>query len=203
MSKKQSKIEIYSLGDFRKADRIGRLRMYMIEPDRFDLNNEDQNYYNDLNRAYQLVFEELQMSVAIRAIQGVIPGAESWHKANAILRDVYELFGPFLIKNKELRRAILVEKLYAMAKIAESRAYGEYQDEDGKNHEWADQEWMLVAEKLYSQAAKIEGLDQHEQQMIDPDDIMIPAIEITSDPAAFIAAQAEEAEEAEDDEDDD
>lgn len=203
MSRKQSKIEIYSLADFQKADRIDRLRMYMIEPDRFALNNEDLEYYRQLNQAYQLVFDEIRQSVAIRAIQEAVPGAESWHRANAVLRDIYELFAPFFKKNKDLRRAILVEKLYAMAAIAERKAHGSYEDEEGKKHEFADQEWMLVAERLYTQAAKFEGLDQHDVEMLDPDEIRIPVIEITSDPAAFIDAQAKEAEEADDDEWDD
>lgn len=202
MSKRLSKIEIYSQADFQKADRIGRLRMHMIEPDKFVLNNSDDEYYRQLNQAYQLVFEELRQSVAIRAIQEAIPGAESWFKANAILRDIYELFAPFLVKNKDLRRAILVEKMYAMAQIAESKAHGVTKDEEtGEEYEWANSEWMLIAERLYSQAAKLEGLDQHESAVLDPDEIQIPAIEITSDPAAFIEAQTQEAEEAEEDED--
>lgn len=203
MSKKESRIEIYSQADFNKADRIGRIRMHMLEPDRFALNDPDEEYYRQLQQAYQLVFEELRQSVAIRAIQETIDGAESWHKANRILQDIYELFAPFLKKNKELRRAILVEKLYMMAKVAESKAVFEYTDSDGVTQSGADQEWMVIAERLYSQAGKFEGLDEHDTALIDPDEIKIPNIEITSDPAAFLAAQNEEAEEAEDDEYDD
>lgn len=203
MSRKQSKIEIYSLDDFHKADRVGRIRMHMIEPDRFALNDQDEAYYRQLQQAYQLVFEELRQSVAIRAIQEAVPGAETWHRANVILKDIYELFSPFLKKNKELRRAILVEKLYSLAKVAESKAVFEYKDSDGIVQSGADMEWMVVAERLYSQAGKFEGLDEHDTAMIDPDEIQIPSIEITSDPNAFLEAQHKEAEEAEDDEWDD
>lgn len=204
MSKKQSKIEIYSLEDFKKSDRISRIRMHMLEPERFVLNDQEDIYYGYLQKAYHLVFGELQESVAIRAIQEAIPGAESWYLANRILRDIYELFSPFLQKNKELRRAILVEKLYEMAKEAQKRAYGRQTNENGNEYEWADPEWMAIAERLYTQAGKFEGLDQHEAPMLDPDEIQIPHIEITADPAAFLAAQAEdsgeEAEEWDDDE---
>lgn len=203
MSRKPSQIEIYSLEDFNKSDRIGRIRMHMIEPERFALNDQDEEYYRQLQQAYQLVFEELRQSIAIKAIQEAIPGAESWHRANRILLDIYELFAPFLKKNKELRRAILVEKLYMMADVAEKKAIFEYTDSAGVKHQGADQEWMVIAERLYSQAGKFEGLDEHDTALIDPDEIQIPSIEITSDPAAFLAAQNEEAEEAEYDEDDD
>lgn len=203
MSRKLSQIEIYSLEDFRKADRIGRIRMHMLEPDKFALNDQDDTYYRQLQQAYQLVFEELRQSVAIRAIQEGIPGAESWHMANRILKDIYELFAPFLKKNKELRRAILVEKFYAMAKVAEGKAMFEYTDDEGVTHQCADQDWMMIAEKLYTQAGKFEGLDQHEVTMLDPDEIQIPEIEITADPAAFLAAQAEESGEADDYDDED
>lgn len=194
MSRKPSQIEIYSLEDFIKADRIGRIRMHMIEPERFALNDQDDEYYRQLQQAYQLVFDELRQSVAIKAIQEAIPGAESWHRANRILLDIYELFAPFLKKNKELRRAILVEKLYMLADAAKSKAV----DPEGNA---LDIEWMAVAERLYSQAGKFEGLDEHDTALIDPDEIQIPSIEITSDPAAFLAAQNEEAEEADPDED--
>lgn len=174
--------------------------MHMIEPDRFALNDLEDIYYRQLQQAYQLVFEELRQSVAIRTIQEAIPGAESWHMANRVLQDIYELFAPFLKKNKDLRRAILVEKFYMMAKVAESKAIFEHTDSDGIVHQGADKEWMEVATRLYELAGKFEGLDEHDTAMIDPDEIQIPSIEITADPAAFLAAQTEEAEEADDDE---
>lgn len=203
MSKKPSTIEIYSLADFKKADRISRIRMHMLEPDRFVLNDQDETYYRQLQQAYQLVFEELRQSVAIKTIQEAVPGAETWHRANTILQDIYELFAPFLKKNKDLRRAILVERLYHMAKVAESKAHGTYKDDEGISHDFADKDWMELAMKLYVEAGRFEGLDEHDTAMIDPDEITIPEIEITSDPTAFLEAQNEEAEEGQGDEWDD
>lgn len=166
----------------------------MIEPDRFVLNDSDEKYYRQLQTAYHLVFDELRESVAMKAIMEQVPGADTWHRANRILRDIYALFSPFVQKNKDLRRAILLEKLYMMADVAQKNAVFKYeaQDPEGNNieKEGADLEWMEVAGKLYAQAAKIEGLDQPEVSMLNPDEITIPAIEITSDPNAFLAAQA-------------
>lgn len=176
--------------------------MHMLEPEKFCLDDQDERYYRMLQQAYQLVFDELRQSVAIRVIQETIPEAESWYMANRLLRDIYELFAPFVNKNKELRRAILVEKLYHLARVAEKNALVTYTDENGIQTEVANAEWMAMAERLYTQAGKFEGLDQHEVALIDPDEIQIPAIEITADPQAFIAAQAEESDEEADDYDD-
>lgn len=202
MSRRRSGIEIYSLEDFRKADRLGRIRMHMLEPEKFCLDDQDERYYRMLQQAYQLVFDELRQSVAIRVIQETIPEAESWYMANRLLRDIYELFAPFVNKNKELRRAILVEKLYHLARVAEKNALVTYTDEKGIETEVANADWMEMAQRLYTQAGKFEGLDQHEAALIDPDEIQIPAIEITADPQAFLAAQAEESDEEADDYDD-
>lgn len=189
MSKKTSTIEIYSQADFHKADRLDRIRMHMIEPERFILGDDDDAYYRQLQQAYHLVFQELRESVAMKAIMENVPGADTWHRANRILRDIYTLFSPFVQKNKDLRRAILLEKLYMMADVAQNRAVFTCTDDDGKEKECADRDWMEMAERLLSQAARIEGLDQPEKSAFDPDELVIPEIEITSDPAAFIEAQ--------------
>lgn len=176
--------------------------MHMLEPEKFCLDDQDERYYRMLQQAYQLVFDELRQSVAIRVIQETIPEAESWYMANRLLRDIYELFAPFVNKNKELRRAILVEKLYHLARVAEKNALVTYTDENGIQTEVANSDWMAMAERLYTQAGKFEGLDPREATLLDPDEIQIPAIEITADPQAFIAAQAEESDEEADDYDD-
>lgn len=189
MSKKQSKIEIYSLADFQKADRLDRIRMNMIEPERFVLDDADWKYAKDLESAWLLVSNETRESVAIRLIQNQVYGAESWYRANRMLRDIEALYAPFLKKNQEVQRARVVEKLYAMAEVAEKKAYG---TEDDGETVWADKEWMVIAQKLYKDAAEMDGIQHDNSPPIDPDDLVIPEIEITSDPVAFLEAQTGE-----------
>lgn len=188
MSKKLSKIEIYSLSDFKKADRLDRIRMSMVEPERFTLADDDWQYARDLESVWLLVSNETRESVAVRLIQNHVPGADSWYRANRMLRDVETLYAPFIAKNRDLQRRRVVEKLYAMAEIAEKRAHGT--DEEG--NEFADKEWIVIAQKLYKDAAELEGLHTDNAPPIDPDDLIIPEIEITSDPVAFIEAQTED-----------
>lgn len=163
----------------------------MLEPERFVLSDDDGEYYRQLQHAYHMVFDELRESVAMKAIMENVPGANTWHRANKVLRDIYELFSPFLKKNKDLRRAIVLEKLYMLADVAQKRAVFTYTDDKGDQQEGADREWMEMAERLLTQAAKIEGLDQPEKAAFDLDELLIPEIEITSDPAAFLASQME------------
>lgn len=186
MSKKRS-LQIYSLADFQKADRLDRIRMHMIEPERFDLGDDDQKYFQALQEAWLLVCNETREVVAIRLIQEQVPGFDSWYRSNKLLRDVETLFAPFLERNKAVQRARVVEKLYLMASIAERQAM--VKDED-TGEIYGDKEWMEIAGKLLMDAAKLDGLDRDTTELINPDDVTIPEIEITSDPQAFFDAQA-------------
>lgn len=172
--------------------------MFMVEPDRFVLNDEDHAYYRQLMDAWRLVSDEMREGVAIRIIQNEVFGAESWYKANRILRDVESLFSPFMERNRELQRRKVIDRLYAYAETAHKKAIVEL---DGE--EIVSQDWLILAQKFLKDAAEMEGLGQDGTPPIDPDDIVIPEIEITSDPSAFIDAQYDEAEadeEADDDE---
>lgn len=163
----------------------------MVEPERFVLDDQDWQYAQDLEHAWLLVSNETRESVATRLIQNNIRGAESWYRANRILRDIETLYAPFIAKNRDLQRRRVVEKLYAMAEIAEKKAHG---IEDDGETVWVDKEWIVIAQKLYKDAAELEGLHADNAPPIDPDDLVIPEIEITSDPAAFLESQTEDIE---------
>jgi hypothetical protein len=178
LSKQASRIEIYSIKQFTEANRLDRIRMHMIEPERFELNNPDWEYYQALQQAFALVYNELRESVAVQAIRSNIAGYDNFATAQNLLRDCLTLYGSFMVKNKDARRAMMLEKLYELAEIAQRKAV-----------EFEDPEWMELAGNLYAKAAAIEGLDKHEQSMPDPDELQIPALEITSDPTAFLESQ--------------
>lgn len=202
MSEKRYKLEIYSLDQFQKADRIDRIRMNIIEPDRFVLTDADWQYAKDLEHAWLLVSSETREAVAINLIRNSVPGAESWYKANRILRDVEALYAPFLSRNREMQRARVIERMYHFAELAQKRAV--FTDDDG--NECIDQEWLLIAQKFLKEAAEMEGLDATNALPFNPDDLVIPEFEITSDPEAFLEEQTGEyddylPEEGEEDED--
>lgn len=185
MSKKLSKIEIYSLADFRKADRLDRIRMHMIEPHRFVLNNDDQLYYDQLQEAWRLVSNEMQEGVAINLIQETIDGAESWFRANRMLRDIEELFAPFLDRNREMQKRKVIERMYLYAEKAHQKAISKAED----GTEQIEAGWLELAQKFLKEAAQMEGLDGDNATTLNADDVFIPEIEVTSDPSAFLEAQ--------------
>jgi len=176
--------------------------MFMIEPDKFVLNDVDETYYLQLQQAWRLVSDEVRESVAINLIREQIDGCESWFKANRVLRDVEALFSPFIERNKSLQRGRVIEKLYWFAKKAEERAIVTIEGE-----EIVDQDWLVIAQKFLKEAAEMEGLNDIEKAGFTADDLEIPEIEITSDPQAFVEAQTgeyldydDDPEEAEEDE---
>jgi hypothetical protein len=199
---KPRKIEIYSIEDFKKAPLLDRIRMYMIEPERFDLNDRDYQYYRKLNQAFQIVFEEVAEGAAIKMIQMAVEGCENLVIAKKVLADCFELFGPMIKKNKDMRRAILVEKMYELAAKAEKNAHFTTNDENGVPKHHFDAEWMQIAANLYEKAGKFEGLDKHDVPILNPDDLEIPELIITPDPQVFIEAQSEPFDEYEDEADD-
>jgi hypothetical protein len=199
---KPRKIEIYSIEDFKKAPLIDRIRMYMIEPERFDLNDRDFQYYRKLNQAFQIVFEEVAEGAAIKMIQMAVEGCENLVIAKKVLADCFELFGPMVKKNKDMRRAILVEKMYELAAKAEKNAHWSENDENGVPQMRFDKDWMEIAANLYEKAGKFEGLDKHDVPILNPDDLEIPELIITPDPQVFIEAQSEPFDEYEEEADD-
>lgn len=178
----KNKPQVYSLREFKSADRLDKIRMRMMEPEHFELNEADEEYLGQLTQAYQACFEEIRIGVAIKWIQENIPGCGSDYKANRVLQDCYELFAPFVRKNKELRRHILVEKFYFLAAKAEE-----------------DEDWQLAGE-MYSKAGKFEGLDKNDDETLDAAQIAAPQIIISNNPALLRTNQIEDAEFADQDE---
>ena len=181
MSKTQ--LQVYKAEDFKEADRLGRMLMYMIEPERaeFQLNHEDEVYYGQLLRAYQNCYGHLRRSVSIRWIQEHIPRCESPYKANRVFADMQQLFGHFIDKNKELQKQALIERLYLHAEKIEAAAEKLEAEEKWEPAAYLRERAASVLEK----AAKMEGLDQIEDGF-DPSEFELPEIEVTSDPAVLV-----------------
>jgi hypothetical protein len=187
MSRKLLKLTIYTQTDFRHAPKLDRILMSEMEPQKFVLHDYESQYLHDLREAYALIGEELSEGVAIKRIRSEIVGYESYAAASKLLHDVQAYWHCFLSKNREYKQAIVVNKMYALAQKAEEKA---------ENIEDFD-----AVSKMYERAAKMEGLDKVEHLAINPADIQIGDVIITSDIAALKAE--EEDDNNEDDEEDD
>ena len=180
MSKKQ--LQVYKAEDFREADRLGRMLMYMIEPERpeFQFSHADEVYYGQLLRAYQNCYRNLRRSVSIRWIQEHIPLCESPYKANRVFADMQQLFGHFTDKNRELQKQAVIERMYGHAEKIEEAAE-KLEDEE----QWEAAAYLRErANSVLEKAAKMEGLDKIEDGF-DPSEFELPEIEVTSDPGVL------------------
>ena len=176
-------LQTYKVEDFREADRLGRIQMWLMQFDLFDgmMSDADQNYYNDLHQAYQLCYMETRKSIAIRLIQSNIRGCESFYRANRLYGDMQDLFGRFLKKNKEFQLSVVIEKIYHHVKKMEDLAALLEQEE-----KLVESGMMRdMASKRLMEAAKLEGLDKVETGF-DPSEFEFPEIEVTSDPDALV-----------------
>jgi tetratricopeptide (TPR) repeat protein len=177
MSRKQ--LVIYSNKDFREGERLERIYMAMMEPERFEplLTLDEEDYRRKLEMAYQKCYKELRRSVAVKYIQENVAGCETLYRANRVLDDMQELFGRFLDKNKQLKQSILVEKMYEDAEMI--RAMAAKVKDEGRYDAAADM--LEKANNIRERAAKIEGLDKL-QLAFRPEEFRLPTVTVTSDP---------------------
>lgn len=169
---------IYSNAEFRKAERLERIYMAMMEPERFEhlLEFEEDDYRRKLEQAYQSCFKELSPAVAINFIQKNIAGCETLYKAKRVLDDMTIVFGRFLDKNKSFQKALVVERMYNSYERLKS--YADILHDDGNIAAAAEMEEkaMLVLEK----AAKMDGVDKIVTGM-NAKDFVLPEVLVSSD----------------------
>lgn len=169
MSKGLSKKRVFSLSDFKKASRIEKFYIYMMQPDSFTLNDTDFKYFDALQQAFALTCDQISMASAISLIQMSIPEFESWNKANRLYADVQNLYGQIIERNKEFQRILVVEKLRQLAEKAE------------------EQDNITEARRCLVAAGKFEHFDKPDEDGFDPKDFELPQPIFTSDPDALEA----------------
>lgn len=192
-----SSLLAYSHKDFKDADRLNRLRMYMIEPGKFDLNSEDWEYYIFLEGCFHLVINELSRTVAVQKIKTAYPDITHSHAIIAY-ENVSELFGTVVDTNRRIQKGKITERLAILADKAYQNAifFVKVENEDGSvdEKEVCDKEWFEISRKLMADIATIERYDK-EVPILDPTMFQIPPLIITSDPEAFLRSRREENEE--------
>ncbi len=169
MSKELSRKRIYNIADFKKASRIEKFYIYMMQPDSFVLTDKDYNYFTAVQQAFALTCDQISMATAIALIQMTIPEFESWNMANKLYSDVQNLYGEIIQRNKEFQRTLTVEKLRQLAEKAE---------EEGN---------ITEARRCLTAAGKFEHFDKPDIEVFDPREIEIPEPIFTSDPSALEA----------------
>lgn len=196
MSKEKSSaggLAAYTNKDFESADRLSRLRMYMIEPGRFELDEGEWGYYIRLEHAFLLIANELSRTVAIQKIKAVYPDIRH-SEAVKTYEDATDLFGDLVDTNRRIRKGKLIERLAILADKAFEKAVYTYKEEvngEVQEFEGVDEKWMEMTRRLLRDIAELEAYDKDDPKL-DPAKFQIPKIIITSDPQAFLNSRKDD-----------
>ena len=159
---------VFSVKDWKKANRIERYYMYMMDPDRFALTDTEANHLNAIKRAFNLTHDKITRAEAITIIQDNIAFYEEWAKASKLFTDVQNLFGNLIKRNKEYQRTLLIEKLLKLADLAELEGN------------------ITEARRCLVAAGKFDHLDKPTEEAINPADYEIPEPLFTDDPKVLV-----------------
>lgn len=180
----------YSNKDYSEADQLNRIRMYMIEPGKFDLGDDDWNYYLRLEGCFHLSQSELSRQVAINKIKTAYPEM-THHSAVMAFENSQKLFGTVIDNNRKIQKGKLIERLAILADKAFANAvFTIKREDDGEiiEEEHVNAEWMEMYRRLSKDIAELERYDKDGPEF-NPDDIKIPQLIITSDPQAFLRSR--------------
>ncbi len=180
MSKLPS-LSIIEEPDFKKASRLEKLSLVLREPDLEPLlTNQEWEHWQKVQQVFALCFKQFDQPKAIRVIRAQIPGAERYEVAKRLYDDMCEVYGPIQRRNKDMARAILVQRLWSL---------GVRLEQAGK---------LVEAAEVYEKAGKFEALDKNDPLEFDPADVELPVPLITNDPR-YANAETIESEEVEPD----
>lgn len=177
-------LKILDDADWKQSSRIERLGMVLREPElETRLTNQEFEHWQRLQEVFALCFKQFDQPKAIRVIRSHIAGAERYEVAKRLYDDMCEVYGPVQKRNKDLARAILVQRLWSL---------GVRLEKAGK---------LEAAAEAFEKAGKFEGLDKHDAAEFDPEDIILPIPVVTNDPR-YANAEDLEYEETNTDEED-
>jgi len=185
--------KLYTIADFRDADKMERLKMALLEESlRPMLTDRDERYLQAIESAFALTFKvEDDDSIlvsereAVKMIQKMVGGCESWQKASNAYHDMMALFTPFFSKKKGMRKVLYAQKLLELARRAESVAT--------TAKDWGD------VSRIYERAYEAEGLDRDDSDRITH---AMPKVIIIGSDAATLKAEQERLDANDDDGDD-
>jgi len=113
-------IKIYTERDFKEAStRQERIYMKLMQPEDFNLNNSEHQYYKMLIKAWTLL-DEFKSKAAVKRVIVEIFHCSSYIALTAI-KDAQEILGPLLQVNKEFEIHRIIEQARKRAQMAEDQ----------------------------------------------------------------------------------
>lgn len=188
MSRQLSGLRLFTEKEFKEAERLERIHIAIMNPDRFFLNNQDEVYLDQLRSIFVVLCENLMESEAIRKCEALFPNIRRERLYNMI-NDAEELFARFRKVNKDHLRAVTRERL---KKYIYNLTH--YKDETtGDMVEYTpDEKQMANIAKFEALLIKLDNLDKPDtEKTFDWSELQLPEINFTSDKTALIAEEAE------------
>lgn len=191
MSRQLSGLRLFSEKEFKEADRLERIHIAIMNPDRFFLNNQDSTYLDQLRSIFVVLCENLLESEAIRKVEALYPEIRR-ERLYTMINDAEELFSRFRKVNKDHLRTVTRERL---KKYIYNMTH--FKDDNGNDVEYTpDDKIMANVVKFEALLVKLDGLDKNDTvETFDWSSLQLPTINFTSDRNALISEEAEYEEE--------
>ncbi len=170
MQNRRSKPRVYSQADWDTADRFGKILIHLMEPDKWPLNNRDEEYLKRMRQVWAIMVENGSQRTRVKMI-GEVMGINE-RNVKALMEDAQAFFGDLLSVDSALEKAVIAEQYWLLYE----KAYG------GGDYDTASK----VLEKL----VKLRGYDR-EDGGIKREDLVLPEIEFTSNPKSLNASADE------------
>ena len=192
MSKQLStKTKIYTQDEFKSGDRLERIGMHLLQKGLM-LAPTEETYKNELWAVFQIQCDSLSQMSTLRKLQDLYP-RKKLNVIRQMISDAESVFGSLIQRNKDISRAVRIEKL---TKIHDMALNGVYVEElvkipDGEGG-WTEQKIQkcLIEPDLKIATDAIKLIDKIESDMKDEqslmDELEIGDITFTTDPDALI-----------------
>ncbi len=186
MKSSAGKLTTYSKDDWENADRLTRMRMYLVEPQRFELTDRDWKHLERVKTAFYLSVDEVSRGAVVGKIRALEPEI-SLAFANQLYDEAQELFGSFTRVNHLLTKAKIIEKLSILADKAAANCVVKIDGING-SEEVVDAKMIELTRKILMDIAALQGYDKPEPPF-DPKLLVIPKIIVDSNPETFFKSR--------------
>lgn len=191
MSKALSQLRVFTERDFKEANRVERIFIWMMEPEKFTLNHYDQTYFDRLKTIFTIMCENLEQKVQMTLIQNIYTELAPY-QLYGLMNDAEALFGKVRKVNKDFQRGLQRERLKSYIEWLSPKEIDPKKEPDNskpfKPVPDDAAKLLLKAEELLM---KLDRLDAEENdETFDWDSLKIPKADFTSDPKYLHAEDA-------------
>jgi len=164
--------------------------MYMMQPEDFTISDQDERYLEDLTAVFHVMSQVMSDKKVVNILRKSIFKRRNLSLATVyrMITDTRDLFGNVVKRNREFDKTVIRDKYIALHDklIRISMAC--------QNDPKASIKAIEQARLTLSNIVRLDGLDQQAAEGLTPDQLSLPTLIITSDPAALINGNIEEAE---------